>query len=369
MIQDASPDARPGDVVAVYDKKGELFGHALYNPHSQIALRMLCFGAEPVDEAFWQRAVGRATDLRRGLLRLDEACNAYRLVHAEGDDLSGLIVDRYDDVLSVEVFSIAMWRLAPMLLPLLHAAAGTRHHLLAFDARAARQEGAPHEPAPIRSDDLPNAVTINENGVRFRVQVDVGHKTGFFCDQRDNRRRLADMTRDADVLDLCCYTGGFGLYAKVLGGARSVTGVDLDETAIELARKNANLNNVRIDFAQADAFTYMRQMASNARNFDVVVLDPPKLIFGRSDDEEGRHKYADLNRLAAGLVRPGRLLLTCSCSGALSRADFVGLVLASVRHAGRQAQILDVTGAAPDHPVSPRCRESEYLKAAWLRVI
>lgn len=366
MVKQASPDARPGDCVAVYDRHGSLFGHGLYNPRSAIAVRMLRFGEGALDEEFWRDAIGRAVALRRGRLNLDAATNAYRLVHAEGDDLSGLVVDRYGDVLAVEVFSLGMWRLRDQLLPLLHAAAGTRHHRVHVDERVQRQEGFSAE--PVVSDGCPGSVNIAEHGVRFRVQFEGGHKTGFFCDQRENRRRLAELAGGGSVLDVCCYSGGFGIYAKVQGGAADVTCVDLDEAAVAMARVNANLNQVRVDTVQADAFTYMRQMQVNRRQYDVLVLDPPKLIFGRNDTDEGRRKYADLNRLAASLVAPGGLLLTCSCSGAMGRDEFVSLVTASVRQAGRSVQILAVTGAGMDHPVSPRCPESSYLKAVWVRV-
>jgi len=395
MIGEVSPDARPGDCVAVYDKHGALFGHGLYNPRSLITLRMLNFDQTPIDQSFWRRAIDRALTLRTKVLRLNDSTNACRLIHAEGDDLSGLIVDRYADTLSIEIFSLGIWRQIPELLPILHQSAGTQHHLVCFDERAQRQEEfdklvqEPLAPeslvreslvreslvresllAPtIRSPAMPNAVNIAENGVRFRVEFAAGHKTGFFCDQRDNRRRLASFARDADVLDACCYSGGFGICAKVLGGANNVTCVDLDEEAVEMARRNANLNQVRINTVHADAFAYMRQMQTNGTKYEIVVLDPPKLIFGRNDMGEGRNKYFDLNRLAASLVKPGGLLLTCSCSGALGRDDFVSLVVGAARIAGRQSQILDVTGAAPDHPVSPRCPESAYLKAAWLRLL
>lgn len=366
MIREASPDARPGSSVTVYDRHGKVFGHGLYNPRSEIAIRMLNFTAQPLDEPYWHDILARAVSLRRKTLRLDETTGAYRLIHAEGDDLSGLVVDRYADVLSVEVFSLGMWRQMDVLLPILHELAGTRHHRVTVDERVQRHEG--FQAAAIESEKIPASVKIAENQVRFRIDFAQGHKTGFFCDQRDNRLRLSRLTRGARVLDVCCYTGGFGLYAKVLGGAEQVTCVDLDEDAVETARRNAHLNEARIDFVHADAFPYMRQMAANGRSYDVVVLDPPKLIFGRSEVEEGRKKYFDLNRLAAALVAPGGVLLTCSCSGAMPRDDFVNLAVGAARLAGRQSQILDITGAAPDHPVSPRCPESAYLKAAWLRL-
>lgn len=367
MLKGASPDARPGDCVNVYDKHGVLFGHALYNPKSQIALRMLNQDDSPIDESFWRDALNRAVDLRQHVLHLPDTTNAYRVVHAEGDDVSGLVVDRYGDVLSIEVFSLGIWNQIETLLPILHEAMGTIHHSVSVDDLVQQREG--FSAKPIRSDQLPKSVSIRENGVRFRVRFDVGHKTGFFCDQRDNRLRFARLCAGSDVLDLCCYSGGFGVYAKSLGQAASVTCVDLDENAVAGAKKNADLNQVRIDAVQSDAFTYMRQMQANHRQYDRVVLDPPKLIFSRSDEEDGRHKYRDMNRLAAALVKPGGVLLTCSCSGSLDRGEFVHLAVESARQAGRTPTILDITGAAADHPISPRCPESAYLKAVWLRLM
>ncbi len=234
------------------------------------------------------------------------------------------------------------------------------------DERIALAEDFPGR--PVTSPGLPARVTIHEHGVRFRVVFEGGHKTGFFCDQRDNRRDLARFCNDRSVLDACCYTGGFGLHALVRGQARDVTGVDLDEKAIALARDNANLNQVRPTFVHADAFGYMRQMAQNGRTYGVVVLDPPKLIPGRLDIASGKRKYFDLNVLAMGLVEPGGLLLSCSCSGLLSPEEFLILLRAAARQAGRSAQVLAVTGAAPDHPVGLDALEGAYLKAVWLRM-
>ncbi len=366
MVGKASPDAKAGDVVAVYDRHGALFGRALYNPRSMIALRMLHFDAAVIDEAFWRATIARAVALRRDVLRLDEATEAYRLVHAEGDGLSGLIVDRYRDTLSIEVFSVGMYRMLETLIPILHDAAGTVHHRVHVDDHVLKQER--FEAKPFASDAAPKSIKLTEHGVRYRVDFASGHKTGFFCDQRDNRVRLAQMSRGAHVLDLCCYSGGFGLSAKVIGQAEDVTCVDLDEDMVEVTRGNANLNQVRLNTVHADAFNYMRQMQANGRTFEVVVLDPPKLVFGRNDQGDGRAKYNDLNRLASTLVSPGGLLLTCSCSGALSREEFVKLTTASATRDGRTCQVLDVSGAGADHPVNTRCWESEYLKAVWLRL-
>jgi 23S rRNA (cytosine1962-C5)-methyltransferase len=198
-----------------------------------------------------------------------------------------------------------------------------------------------------------------------------GHKTGFFCDQRENRKKLGEWVKQLGpkvrVADLCCYTGGFSLAAKVLGGAEDVTGVDLDEKSIEQAKRNANLNQARINWVHTDAFMWTRQMLLNKEQWDVVVLDPPKLVFEK-EDVEGRIKYRDLNSLAIQLCRPGALFVTCSCSGQISEEEFTDIVIAAAHHRGRKLQFLERTGAGADHPVMSTCPESRYLKALWARV-
>jgi 23S rRNA (cytosine1962-C5)-methyltransferase len=355
-----------GDLVRVVDRDSLPIGFGLWNGRSQISLRLISAGLDPPGSAFWERRADQAVALRRDVLGLDESTNAYRVAHAEGDGLSGLVIDRFDDVLSAEVFSLGMYQRIGPILGLFAARLGTRHHRVQVDERIALAEDFPGR--PVSSPRLPPRVTVLEHGVRFRVHFEGGHKTGFFCDQRDNRRDLARFCADRSVLDVCCYTGGFGLHALVRGGAREVTGVDLDEKAIALARENANANQVRPNLVHADAFGYMRQMALNGKSFGAVVLDPPKLIPSRADVAPGKRKYFDLNVLALGLVEPGGLLLTCSCSGLLPAEEFLTLLRAAARTAGRPAQVLAVTGAAPDHPVGLDALEGAYLKAVWLRV-
>ncbi len=382
MVWQADPQARAGDIVNLYDRSGQFFGRGLYNPRSQITVRLLSRERVPIDADFWRRRLDQAVGLRRRL-QLDQVTDVYRLVHAEGDGLSGLVVERYADCLVFELFSIGMFQrcqeLAGILADILGpptaldrpGQAGPEWRIVVrADARIERLEGfhVPSQPWPGASV-VPDRVIVREHGIRYRVDLKQGHKTGFFCDQRDNRRRLAELCRDATVLDLCCYTGGFALHAAKLGGAREVTGVELDEAAVTVARENADLNQVRVDFVYADAFTYLRQMLANGRQFDVVVLDPPKLATYRIECDEALRKYHDLNCLAMQVVRPGGLLLTCSCSGLISRAAFTEAVHRAALHAGRNLQLFNQTGAAPDHPVMLNCPESAYLKALWFRVL
>jgi 23S rRNA (cytosine1962-C5)-methyltransferase len=370
MLGQASPDARPGDWVAVFDKNGERVGSGLFNPRAKIPLRVLAHGAEPVGEEYFEKAIRKAAGLRRALLGLDAETDAYRLINSDGDGLGGLTVDRYADVLLCEVFSLGIAQRLPALLPLLHELAGTKFARVQVDHDLGSLEGIKPSTFKETNAAAPASVRIRENGVRYEVNFDEGHKTGFFCDQRDNRRALAKFTKGARVLDLCCYTGGFSLCAKVLGGAGEVTSVDLDEVSVAQARRNANLNQVRLSLVHADAFAYARQMFQNGESWDVVVLDPPKFIFTRdaAGNWEGRQKYEDLNQLAIGLVKPDGIFVTCSCSGLLSAEDFEQHVVKAAHRLGRRLQFLGRTGAGADHPVYSSSPEGRYLKVLWARM-
>jgi 23S rRNA (cytosine1962-C5)-methyltransferase len=371
LLGPVSSDARPGDFVNVYDKNGNLTGGGLFNPRAKIPLRVVTHSTEPVDESYFEMALRRAVELRRTLFKLDETTDAYRLINSDGDGLSGLTIDRYGDTLLCELYSLGIAQRLPAWLPLLHELAGTKFARVQVDHDLGSLEGI--KPSAFNQTNVgaPRTVGIREHGVRYEVDFAGGHKTGFFCDQRDNRRALAQFTRDARVLDLCCYTGGFSLNAKVIGGAADVTSVDLDEVAIAQARRNANLNQARLKFVHADAFAYARQMQTNGETWDVVVLDPPKFIFTRDEhgNWEGRQKYEDLNLLAISLVKPGGIFVTCSCSGLLSLEDFEAHVIKAAHRQNRRLQFFDRTGAGVDHPVYSNCLESRYLKVLWSRVV
>ncbi len=366
MIRGASPDAQAGNLVHVYDKDGQPFGAGFYHPRARVPLRVLHHGIAPFTEDHLLALLDRAIDLRLQVLRLPETTNAFRVVHSDGDSLSGLVVDKYHDVLSVGVHSLAVAQRLPRWLPHLHQRLGTTSAFVQIDERAARLEGIPTKPF---SKEKPRPVKFQEHGIRYEVDFEEGHKTGFFCDQRDNRQRLAAFCTGRRVLDLCCYTGGFSLAAKLLGKAEDVTGVDLDEAAVRQAQRNGNLNQARIQWVHCDAFTWARQMQRNAEKWDVVVVDPPKLVFDREDTDGGMKKYEDLNTLAISLLRENGVLISCSCSGMLPAHEFEPIVIRAAHRHGRRLQVLEQTGAALDHPVLSTCPESRYLKVLWSRVV
>lgn len=377
---DRSDGAEPGDLVAVYSSHNRLLGYGLFNPRSEMALRMLWKTEDLPTLESWDQKLTTAAQLRQQILKLDDITDTYRVVHAESDEMPGMVIDRFGDVLSGEAFSLGMYQRGQAILNRLGNIMGTKHTVLQSSPRFANQEGA--EGPTILSDGCPKEVIVQEHGTRFKVRFEGGHKTGFFCDQRDNRLRLADFCEGKSVLDLCCYTGGFSVQAMKLGKASEVTGVDLDENPLRIARENANLNQVRAKFVQSDAFNYMRDMIAINRTFDVVVLDPPKLIRNRAEIEEGTRKHFDLNRLAMRLVKPGGMLLSCTCAGLLPEAEFSKLLSSAARqggaeispatetkaarHAARPMQIIAKTGAAPCHPVGGDAPETEYLSAAWM---
>ncbi|MFN6130049.1 MAG: class I SAM-dependent rRNA methyltransferase [Planctomycetota bacterium] len=377
-LQSIEGNPGPGDWVAIHGAEPDnaLFAYGIYNPKAEVAVRIYAWNARFPDDAFWDSQIDDAIELRHGILRLPEITDAYRILHGEADGFPGLVIDRYGDCLSAEAFSLGMYQRAGEVIERLHRRLGTTHHIIAPSPQFVSQEGATLP--EIRSESCPDSITIHEHGVKYKIHFGVGHKTGFFCDQRDNRRMLAQHSSGAKVLDLCCYSGGFAMAAAKAGGAEEVTAVDLDEKALALAKKNAAINQVRVKLVHADAFAYMRDMLRNGKSYDIVVLDPPKLIRSRAEFEEGQKKHFDLNRLAIQLVKPRGLLLTCSCAGLLSAEAFQSTVQSAARSGGydehgkripgRTVQVLESRGASPDHPVALHCPETAYLKALWARV-
>jgi 23S rRNA (cytosine1962-C5)-methyltransferase len=353
-----------GSVVDIIDREERWVGRGFYNRHSRIALRVLTSDpAESIDESFFARRLDQAVRLRRDGLGLDALTDAYRLVHSEGDGLSGLVVDRFADLLVLEFFASGMHRFRTTIVDTL-----AKHFPSCRFYWFAEEHVQKQESFDCRSPEPPSPFLITENGLRFRVMPGSKHKTGFFLDQRDNRKTLASFCARRRVLDLCCNTGGFAIYAKALGRAEEVVGLDLDEQAIELARQNANLNQARIRFVQADLFSWLRDVLATAQRFDVVVLDPSKQTRDREAVDYALKRYLDMNRLALQAVGPGGFFLTCSCTGLVGESEFLDTLRRAAWQAGRVVQVLQISGAGPDHPFLIHVPEGRYLKAVFCRV-
>ncbi|HPF14632.1 MAG TPA: class I SAM-dependent rRNA methyltransferase, partial [Planctomycetota bacterium] len=357
-----APEVPNGTLVEIIDAAGRFVGHGLYNGASDIRIRVLHRGKKSAMDSprqFLQRALAEAIRLRKRVLRLPEVTDAWRAVFAEGDDMPGLIVDHFAGHLVCEHHSLGFWNLREDIgwaLEQLIPGAPIVHRM---PQGAARSEGG----QPGLDGAPPSTVWIREHGIEYPVELATGHKTGWFCDQRDNRQRVADLANDRFVLDLCCNRGGFALNAK-RAGARRVHAVDLDEVALDGARQAAARNHLDIEFEHADAFQVLRSMQGAKVRPNLIVLDPHKLIRGQGNMDEGRRKYGDFNSLALQTLAPGGLLATFSCSGALDLPSFLGILFQSARRAERGLRLLSVYGAALDHPQRPDFPRGAYLKGA-----
>lgn len=365
MVEKPQQKPAPGTVVDIIDRDGSWIGRGFYNGHSRISLRVLTSQQEEaIDEQFWAQRLRSAIQLRREVLGLDEVTNAYRLVHSEGDGLSGLVVDRFGSLIVMEFFSAGAWRFRETIQQILLDEFPDSDCYWFAEEHVQKQESFNCKPP-----EMTKTETITENGVRFRVMAGGKHKTGFFVDQRENRHQLSTFCKGKRVLDLCCNTGGFAVYAKTHGEAEEVIAVDVDEEAIGFAKQNANLNQARIRFVQADIFSWLRDIIPNQQLFDVVILDPSKQTRDRGDVEYALRRYTDMNRLALQTVAPNGMFLTCSCTGLVSEDSFLQSLKRAAWQAGRTLQIIRITGAGPDHPYLVHVPESRYLKAVWCRVI
>ncbi len=358
---------RAGDLVEVWDGRGEFAGWAFWQPRAALALRMVALEGAPPDAATW-RARAEAALARR---RLDPSVptDPVRVLHAEGDDFPGLVVDRYGPVLVAVAYTAPMLEVFRIVQPVLAEALDAPHWAIALDRTAADAEGSP--PFEKRSAGCPPRVVFEEHGLRWEIFPGDGHKTGFFLDQRENRGRFAEWIaharaegRRTRVLDVCSYVGGFSLQAARVG-AEEVVGVDLDERAVAQAKRHAAMNQLgkAARFVHADAFSWLRQAAANGARYDFVVVDPPKFVPSRREMEKGRGRYHDLNKLALQVLEPGGVLVTCSCSGLLTPIEFQELLRRAARPRG--LRILRETGAGPDHPVRADFPEGRYLKCLW----
>jgi 23S rRNA (cytosine1962-C5)-methyltransferase len=365
-------DPDPGAEVAVVSHEGQFIARGLFNPASNIRVRLYSWNAEAaLDEDLWSRRLDAAIALRRDLFRDMGPETACRLVFSEADGLSGLTVDRYGEWLLVQLTSRALAARRDVLFRLLTEKLAPAGIWLRTEKGIGEAEGLEIADGLVSGREPPRPLFISEHGIRYGIDVIEGQKTGFYLDQRDNRAAFARSLRpDARVLDVFCYSGGFGLAAVVLGGARHVVGIDVSEAALALARANAQLNGVadRFRFEPGRAFDVLERLAAAGERFDAVVLDPPKLTRHKAGVPKALKAYHQLNRQAVAVLRPGGLLVTCSCSGLVTRDEFKRMLAEVALRTDRPLQILEFRGAAADHPMSVHCPETAYLKCCVCRV-
>jgi 23S rRNA (cytosine1962-C5)-methyltransferase len=370
-VESVLGEPRPGETVNVLDAKRNFIAKAAYSPSSQIRARVWTFDQdEKVDADFFRRRVDAALSLRStlGFSSVHTSgksllSNAWRVIHAESDQLPGLIVDRYDDTLVFQSLTAGseFWR--DTLADILIEKTGISSIYERSDADVRELEGLPVRSGQMRGGH-DGRVEISEYGIRFIVNITSGHKTGFYLDQRANRQRLTRMVSGRDVLNCFCYTGGFSLHAAA-GGAVSVCSIDSSGDALALAQENASLNNLagcKLEWREADVFLALRKFRDERRTFDMIILDPPKFAATVSQAEKAARGYKDINLLAFKLLRPGGILATFSCSGGIDAALFQKIVAGAALDAGVDAVIVEHLSQDGDHPVSLHFPEGSYLK-------
>ncbi|WP_332675695.1 class I SAM-dependent rRNA methyltransferase [Aromatoleum sp.] len=363
--------ARPGDTVDVVTDDGRPLGRAAWSPESQIRARMWSFAPDAViDHAFFKRRVAESV-ARRATHPLLAAESGLRLIHGESDGLPGVIADRFDDVVVVQLTSAGAEKWRDAIVAGLVQATGCRAVYERSDSDVRGMEGLGPKTGCVFGDLPEEALTIVENGVRMEVDVVAGHKTGFYLDQRDNRRLTGLLAGGRSVLNCFCYTGGFSLQA-LAGGAASVLSIDSSGPALDGARRNLAMNPqldaARAEWLQADVFDALRALRNDGRRFDLIVLDPPKFAPSAAHAERASRAYKDINLFGFRLLNPGGILMTYSCSGGIGLELFQKIVAGAGSDAGVDARILHRLSAAADHPVGLAVPEGEYLKGLAVQI-
>jgi 23S rRNA (cytosine1962-C5)-methyltransferase len=364
-IERVEGEAAPGDVVQVCDARGKVLGRAHLNLNCQIAGRILTRRDEPVDEEFWHGRIAAALARRARRAPGTEAC---RLVYGEADGLPGLIVDRYGDVLVLQMLTAGMERTKPAIVPALAALAAPRAIFERNDPPQRRLEGLEQRTGFLLGHaDLP--LWVRAGAVELLADIARGQKTGLFLDQRENWQAVQALAGGRTVLDAFCYAGGFGIHAAA-GGAAAVFGVDLSPAAVELAARTAERNGVAgtCAFRTGNAFDELHAMDREGKAFDLVVLDPPAFTKARDRVESALRGYKEINLRALKILRPGGILVSCSCSYHVDRETFLEMLHRAAVDAGRTAHLLELRTQARDHPVLLGVRETQYLKCAILEV-
>ncbi len=363
-----SGDPETGDTVAVRAAGGEFLAWAAYSPVSQIRARVWSWDErDAIDAGFLRARLRRAMDARERLIAA-EADGALRLAHGESDGLPGVIADRYGEVVVLQLLSAGAERWRAELADAVRELTGCACVFERSDADVRELEGLPARSGAFYGA-LPAEVQMREHGLSYGVDVARGHKTGFYLDQRDNRKRIGELSRGREVLNCFCYTGGFTLNA-LAGGAASVLSVDSSAAALAQAQDNLRRNGLdaaRAEWQDADVFKHLRTLRDQGRSFDLIVLDPPKFAPTAAFAEKAARGYKDINLLALKLLRPSGLLATFSCSSGISAELFQKIIAGAALDAGADASIVGHFAASADHPVLLSFPEGDYLKGLLVR--
>tara|TARA_R110002111_G_scaffold18931_3_gene46332 strand:- start:15476 stop:16726 length:1251 start_codon:yes stop_codon:yes gene_type:complete len=362
-----------GDEVILQSDKGEFIARGLFNPNSNIRVRLYAWDEEQTfEDAFWENLLEQAVKLRESLGLLDQfETTGCRLVFSEADQLSGLTIDRYGAWFLVQFSSLALSLKQELVIRFLKQRFPTKGIWLRTEKGIREAEGLEIADQLLDGEAPPEHFFLEENNIRYGMNMVTGQKTGFYLDQRENRLAVARYLKNHRVLEMYCYTGGFALNAIIHGQAQSVVAFDSSQSAIDQATANAELNGVgnRIQFATGKAYAVLEQFKADGELFDSVIVDPPKMARHRSGVKQALKGYFSLNRLAVEVLKPGGILVTCSCSGLISQQEFQQMLASVSQHTGRHLQILELRGQPADHPVSPSCPENHYLKCIICRVL
>lgn len=358
-------DIASGSTVDLLDASGYFLAKASYSPLSQIRARVWTFDDEPVDKEFFRRKIKSAI-AQRLTLDVQHFSNSYRLIHAESDGLPGIVVDRYNDVLVLQSTTAGSDFWKETIADLLIEETGIQTIYERSDVDVRELEGLKPITGILRGaiSSLQSPITNYEYGLKFRIDLEHGHKTGFYLDQRENRQRVGELAKDRDVLNCFCYTGGFSINA-LANGAKSVLSVDSSADALALLEENIALNNLPADrhtSLEGDVFQLLRKFRDENRSFDMIILDPPKFAPTAAHAEKASRAYKDINLLAFKLLRHGGILATFSCSGGVDAVLFQKIVASAALDAGTEATIIEHLSQGGDHPVSLHFPEGAYLK-------
>ncbi len=352
-----------GECVKVIDYRGQFIAYGLFNSKSQIRVRLYSFEEDsPIDDVLIKDLINSAINLRKTTLDSITFSNACRLIFSEADGLSGLVVDKFADYLSIQFTSLALYTFKAVIIQALVELINPLGIYLRTEKGIATEEGLMIKDDLIYGNDAPTPLLINENGLIFEVNIETGQKTGFYVDQRDNRYAVRKYAQGKRCLDVCSYTGAFSMNL-LYSGAQSVIAVDVSENALSLAQKNAELNHfTNFKTVKSDAFKFLENELKQKNKYDLIILDPPKFTHSRANNKQALKGYIQLNHLALTCLHDQGVLVTCSCSGRISNEDFSQALANASLLANRRIRLIEQRLMSIDHPVNPACPESAYLK-------